>query len=127
YNQFPYYSSGQTGWVDVDDVSRVMIKLMESDLCDERFILIESNRTFRSVMTDMALILGKNPPYLKATKFLTNLLWRWQNLIFKTTGKRPSITKESARTAHARSTYKADKIKAQFPDYNFKPFSETLQ
>ncbi|HEY2727007.1 MAG TPA: NAD-dependent epimerase/dehydratase family protein, partial [Parafilimonas sp.] len=39
YKEFPYYTEGVTGFVDVKDVVKAMITLMNSDIFSERFIV----------------------------------------------------------------------------------------
>jgi nucleoside-diphosphate-sugar epimerase len=39
YNEFPWYTTGVNGFVDVEDVARVTVLLMESNFSDERFII----------------------------------------------------------------------------------------
>ncbi|MBL0145220.1 MAG: NAD-dependent epimerase/dehydratase family protein [Chitinophagaceae bacterium] len=45
YNEFPWYTAGTTGFVDVKDVASAMIQLMESDVTAQRFILSAENKT----------------------------------------------------------------------------------
>ncbi|HEY4205502.1 MAG TPA: SDR family NAD(P)-dependent oxidoreductase, partial [Puia sp.] len=39
YNEFPWYSNGINGFVDVGDVAGAVIRLMEADISGQRFIL----------------------------------------------------------------------------------------
>ncbi len=58
----PFYPIGSTGYVDVRDVAKIMIQLMESEISGEKFILNAENLTFREVISGIARELGKNPP-----------------------------------------------------------------
>jgi dihydroflavonol-4-reductase len=61
YAGLKYYTSGQTGFVDVRDVSRAMIVLMESDIQGERFLLNGGNLTFRTFFDLLHAEFGKAP------------------------------------------------------------------
>ena len=47
YNRFKYYTEGITGFVGVKDVVTAMILLMNSNIKNERFILVSENKTYK--------------------------------------------------------------------------------
>jgi dihydroflavonol-4-reductase len=49
YDEFPWYTDGSTGFVDVRDVAKAMIELMNSNVTAERFILSAENKTYAEV------------------------------------------------------------------------------
>ena len=51
YNEFPWYTEGITGVVDVRDVARAMILLMNSEINRERFILNAENLSYKKIFT----------------------------------------------------------------------------
>ena len=59
WKEFLFYSLGQTGIVDVRDVGRFMIQLMESDISGERYILNGSPISFKNLMFRISELLDK--------------------------------------------------------------------
>ena len=110
---FKYYTEGITGFVGVKDVVEAMILLTNSDVKNERFILVSENKSFKEVFFTIAAALGKKPPSIKIKPWQTAVFWRLAWLISKITCKTPLLSKYSARSAHAISTYSSEKIKKE--------------
>lgn len=127
YDEFPWYTEGTSGFVDVQDVVKAMIQLMESDASAERFILCADSIPYRTIFTQMANNFGKRPPHKKVTPFLAALVWRWEAIKAKFTGKDPILTKETARTAAAKVRFDNSKLKKFFPSFEYTPVEESLQ
>jgi nucleoside-diphosphate-sugar epimerase len=109
-----YHTRGVNGFVSVDDVSRIMVRLMEKRVCGERFVLVGDNIPFKEVMEIIAEELNVVKPYIAAGPFLSNLAWRMDSVRSMLTGKRPLITKETARSAQSTSRYSIQKINLVF-------------
>jgi dihydroflavonol-4-reductase len=127
YNEFPWYSEGVTGYVDVRDVAKAMITLMESNISGERFILSAEDRSFKEVFTLIANAFGKKPPLKKVTPFLAQLVWRLEKIKSLFTGKEPLVTKETAKTALARVHFNNNKLKKFLPGFTYTPLQETIE
>ncbi len=105
-----FYTSGVTGFVDVADVSQIMISLMEGEIVNERFVLVSENKPFRDVMNRIADRIGKKRPGIYAGPLLSGLAWRVEFLKWKISGYKPVITKETARSATNKHYYSSAKI-----------------
>ncbi len=127
YEEFPYYTEGINGWVDVQDVVKILYDLMQSDITAERFIVCEGNHSYHEVFNMMADALGRKRPRYKATSFMTSLVWRWEMLKHKLTGKNITITKETARTAHKQNFYTNSKLTRFLPDFQYTPLADTIK
>ena len=127
YNEFPWYSGGINGFVDVDDVARAAIALMESDISEQRFIINGDTWPFKKLFDTMADCFGKKRPYKKTTPFLLNVGWRVEKLKSAFTGKRPLLTKESARIAQSQTWFENDKILQTLPEFSFTPLEESIK
>ncbi|MBP6623549.1 MAG: NAD-dependent epimerase/dehydratase family protein [Chitinophagaceae bacterium] len=126
YDEFPWYTNGSTGWVDVKDVVKVMIRLMESSICQEKFIVNGANASFKDVFTMMANGLKKRPPYKKALPWMSEIVWRLAYLKSILSGKVATITKETAITAHQQQAFSSAKLSQTLPDFSFTPLEETI-
>ena len=76
YKEFPYYSEGITGFVDVLDVANAMIALMNSDIMNERFIISNENISYKQLFYMIAAAFQKKPPHKKITPLMAALVWR---------------------------------------------------
>lgn len=126
YDGFPWYSEGVGGFVDVKDVADAMIRLMNSEISSERFILNSESLSFKEVFQTIAKCFGKKPPHKKVTPFLAELVWRLEALKARITGKKPLVSKETARISFSRVSYDNSKIIASLPGFSFTPITETI-
>jgi dihydroflavonol-4-reductase len=127
YDEFPWYTEGTGGFVDVNDVVRVMILLMESSVSSERFILSAETLSYREVFTQMANGFQKKPPHRKVSPILAAIVWRLEAFKAMFTGKDPLLTKETARTAAAKVKFDNDKLKRFFPDFQYTPINDSVK
>jgi nucleoside-diphosphate-sugar epimerase len=58
-----YFPGGSSGYVDVMDVAKIMILLMESNIRDERYIINSENLTYKEFFSKIALNFGKKSIY----------------------------------------------------------------
>lgn len=111
WNGLKYYSMGGRGFVDVRDVSKAMIKLMDSDISHENFLVVSENLSFRKFFELVSEYLGKPKPNIKATPLMGEIAWRLEAIKSAVTGKPPKLTKEAAKVAHKTYYYSNSKIK----------------
>ncbi|WP_461630809.1 NAD-dependent epimerase/dehydratase family protein [Labilibaculum euxinus] len=121
-----YYTKGITGYVDVRDVSRSMIELMESDIANERFVLNSENCSYEFILKTIAKYLGIEDPAKFANEKLTEIAWRLAYLkrifLFKSSG----FTKETARASHNIKYYSNQKIKEAL-NFEFIPVEKSIE
>jgi nucleoside-diphosphate-sugar epimerase len=126
YNGFNYYTEGVTGFVSVQDVVKPMILLMNSDVKNERFILISENKSFKEIFYLIADALGKKRPSKKIKPWQTNVFWKFAWLLSKITGNEPLLTKYSAKSAHSISEYSSEKIQNTL-NYKFEDLENSIK
>lgn len=127
YNEFPWYTEGITGFVDVKDVISAMIQLMNSNITDERFILNEGNHPFKEVFTTMANCFGKKPPHKKVTPLMASLVWRLEALKSMFNKKDPLLTSETANAAQAVVHFDNSKLKKFLQKFEYTPLNKTIE
>ena len=127
FNEFPWFTTGETGFVDVEDVVRALTLLMESNITAQRFILNGGNVAYKDVFTKIALNFGKKPPYRKVTKLIAALVWRMEVIKGLYSGKKPLLTKETAATAQTIVHYDNSKLLKALPDFSYTPIDSTLK
>ena len=121
-----FYTAGSCGFVDVEDVAKAMIALMNSEVHAERFIISAENRGYKQVVTEIANGFGVKPPGIFATPFMMGLAWRGAAIIGALTGKPPKLDKISAQSALMKRDYDNSKIKKAI-GIGFKPLSQTIR
>ncbi len=126
YDEFPWYTDGVTGFVDVEDVARAMIGLMESDISGERFILSAEDRSYGDVFRLIAKGFDKKPPHKKVTPFIAALVWRREALKSWFTGKDPLVTRETAKTAMATAHFDNSKLLKYLPGFSYTDLEESI-
>jgi len=121
-----FYTEGVNGFVDVRDVSRAMINLMESDISLERYLVVGENLTFREFFAHVAKSMDKPVPGIGAKRWMTEIVWRLAKLGTFFTGKASAITRESSRSAHNRYFYSHEKLELAI-DFKFTSIEEAAR
>ena len=127
YKEFPWYSEGITGFVDVEDVVKAMIMLMESNTSRERFIISAEDTTYHRLFDLIAKAFGKKPPHKKVTPFIAAIVWRLEKLKSLFTGKNPLITKETANTAQAKVHFDNSKLLKCLPAFHYQTLEQSVE
>lgn len=107
---FKFYTEGITGFVGVKDVVNAMFSLVNSEVKNERFILVSENKSFKDIFFSIADSLGKKRPSKRIKPWLTAIFWRLDWVKTKLTGAEPLLTKHSAKSAHNKEHYSSEKI-----------------
>ena len=123
---FPFYTIGINGFVDVKDVARAMIMLMENNKFGQRYCLNGALISYQHLFNLMAQNFNVKAPYIKVGKTLSEVAWRVFWLIGKLQGKKPLITKETARTATRKYSYSSEKIINELK-FEFTPIDKSIK
>jgi nucleoside-diphosphate-sugar epimerase len=127
YNEFPWYTEGINGFVDVADTARAIVRLLQTDINGERYILNADNWSWRHLFETMAKEFGKKPPTREATPVLAGLAWRMEKVKSLFTGRSTLLTRESARVAASKTFFNNGKILRLLPDFRFTPLEESIR
>lgn len=127
YDGFKWYTTGVNGFVDVEDVAKATILLMESNISEHRFIINGDTWPFRQLQDTIATGFDKKPPFKKATPFLLGVAWRLEKIKSFFTGNKPVLTKESAKVAQSKTWFENDKVLKTLPGFAFTPLNTTIK
>lgn len=122
---FKYFTSGSIGLISVEDVVAIMITLMNSQITNERFVLVAENWTYKQFLESLTTSVNGKIPKKLASKLLLSIAWRLDWLKHKLTGKRRLLTKHLATTLNTENKYSSDKIKNTL-DYKFEAIDKTI-
>lgn len=120
-----FYTSGATGIVDVEDVAKSMISLMNSSESAERFTISAENYHYQEFFTAIANGLGVKAPAREAKAWMLGIAWRAAKLASLFTGKPAALTRDAARSSLNESLYSNEKIKNTI-DMEFKPLKQSI-
>ncbi|MDT0294126.1 NAD-dependent epimerase/dehydratase family protein [Mesonia ostreae] len=120
-----YYIPLITGFVDVRDVAKAMILLMNSSVKQERFILVAESISFKEVLQHIANEIGVTPPKKRLQPWMVKIGWifQWLGRIFF--GTHQEITKLSIKAAFNTTIYSSAKIKKSL-DFKFNSIEKTI-
>lgn len=121
-----YYPPGTMGIVDVQDVVKAMILLMDSNIINQQYILVGENVSYKYILDQMAELNDKKYTSKKLSKgfmyFLSGLDW----LSSKLFGTKRRLVNSTVRSMFSTSIYDSSKIKKQL-NFEFTPTKKTLQ
>lgn len=122
-----WYTPGSNAFVDARDVARLILRLKDSSVSAERFIISGTHSSFKEVVEKIAHELNVKAPNRKAGKQLLAFAWRLDWVISKIRGKRPTLTKEMVQSALGTTRYSQDKLMQQFPDFKCYTLEESIK
>lgn len=120
-----FYTDGATGIVDVEDVAKAMILLMDSEITAERFTLSADNLHYKDFFAQIAQGFGIKAPAIAAKPWMLGIAWRAAKLVSIFTGKAPDLTKDAARSSFNLSYYSNQKIKDTL-NFEFKSLDQSI-
>ena len=121
-----FYTRGATGIVDVTDVARSMIALMNSAESAERFTISSENYHYKQFFGEIAKGYGVKAPAREAKPWMLAIAWRAAKLASLFTGKPASLTSDAARSSLNESLYSNEKIKKTI-GIEFKPLKQSIE
>lgn len=120
-----FFTLGGNAFVDVRDVVKCMMLLMDKDTKGQRYLVFSENWMFKDFFFQLAAALGKPLPKIRANSRMTNLAWRLVGLISKLTQKKPALTRETAHSAQSIARYSNEKIQKEL-GYKFIPIRKSI-
>jgi nucleoside-diphosphate-sugar epimerase/predicted GNAT family N-acyltransferase len=122
----PFYTSGGSGYVDVQDVAKIMIQLTKSDISNERFIVVSENYSNKDLLNRIADRFGTSHPVIRIgrkTMLLFGLMAGFMGKIFHF---QPIIDKSTARSVTHSEFYSNQKIREAI-GFKFNPIEKSVK
>lgn len=120
-----FYPAGMTGFVDVRDVCSILLKLMQRNYINDRFIVSEGNHTYKELFQLIAESFQSKVPRRELKPFVTDIAWRLEFLRSRLFLRKPMLTKELHQSAHKQVRFSNEKIK-QTLNHSFIPFEQCI-
>ena len=106
-----YATPGITGYVGVQDVVGAMIRLMNSDISGERFIISEGDYSYRQIFEMIGEALGKDGHMKAVSPSLLRTVVRLDAFVSLFRGSR-QITSELVKAAFEEAHFSSEKVKS---------------
>lgn len=123
---FSYYTNGASGFVDVEDVAKVMILLMDAEITGQRYIISSENFHYQEFFELISKGFGMSVKFKEAKPWMLGIAWRALKLLSVFSGSAPSITKDAAKSSLTLSYYDHTKVVAA-TGIKFKPVAESVK
>ncbi|HKL08566.1 MAG TPA: NAD-dependent epimerase/dehydratase family protein [Bacteroidales bacterium] len=121
-----FYTKGSTGFVDVRDVVHVMIKLMEDEIKNQRFIINAENIVYKDLFDRISEAVSVRKPKVEATRTMLNIAGGIDGLLSAFGIKKRELTKDVVRSSLSKSTYSNRKVK-ELLTLDFIPVEKTIR
>jgi len=106
-----YYPVGSTGYVDVRDVAKAMIKLTEGNCVGERYIVSSENMPNRVMLNYITDAMGCPNPSHPISPTLIKFAAMAESIRSAITGRPPRLTKKALEIASEKLSYSNNKIR----------------
>jgi dihydroflavonol-4-reductase len=120
-----FYTLGGSGYVDVQDVAKAMILLMDSDIHSERFILVSENNSNQEILNWMSTGFKKRKPIMRVGRRLIMVVGFFSEITGKIFGYTPLLDRSMGVSATNRSYYSSQKLKDTL-GFRFNPISKCI-
>ena len=127
YKGFNWYTAGINGFVGVEDVAEAVAGFVHAETTQRRFIVNADNWTFRQLMNTIAAGFDKQPPSREATRLLTAIAWRLESIQSFFTGKKPLLTKETAKVGQSKTSFDGSALLEALPGFRYTPLETVIQ
>jgi dihydroflavonol-4-reductase len=125
YKGMPFFTKGSNGFVDVRDVAEVAIRLMDSDIAAEKFIVSAENKSWGEVMFMAADAMKVRRPFIHVNQSIGGLAWRLDTVKALFSGGIPLATRDSITIAQNDFNYSNEKVRKAL-DFSFRPLHDTI-
>lgn len=126
FNGLKFYPAGGNGFVGVEDVATCCLKLMNSDVENERFVLVSENLKFKNLFDLLANGLQKKEPTIAVSKWMAKLFANLLGFVSLLSKNKKVVTTQSVETAYKTRCYSNQKIRMEL-DFSFMPMQEVAE
>jgi len=130
WNGMKFYTKGITGFVDVKDVVKAMILLMDKTNFEaaknQRYLLNSENLSYQNVFCQIADALEKPRPKFNASDLLLEFVWRAAKVVGLITRKPSMITRETVANSNTVYNFDGGKISKTF-GFKYLPIATSIQ
>jgi dihydroflavonol-4-reductase len=120
-----FYTKGSTGFVCVNDLIDCMIRLTNTQIFGERFIIVAENCSYKRLVFDIAFAFGVKKPRFCVLKTLTTVFYKMDWIAANIFGQKRKLSKFMAKSLHRKDIYENEKIKSTL-NFEFKKIKDVI-
>ena len=120
-----WYTPGTKSFVGIEDVIDVMVKLMDTEISGERFILVSENWTGKAVAQYLAKTSNIKSKIVSFPKILLYVIWGLEHLIQVLGIRKRFLTRATILGQYEQKTVNGGKIKS-YIDFEYTPIKDHL-
>ena len=124
YNRFPFYSTGSTGFIGVEDLCKACEYFLDSEEINEQYIAITDNLNFMQVSYMMADGFEVKRPYIKVAGLIHMIIHQVIRLK-EFIGFKGMLSRETSRSAILQSHFDNSKLRMTLP-FELEPISSVI-
>ncbi len=121
-----FYPTGSNATVDVRDVASCLIKLVDSSICNKRFLCIGSNQSFESLLGEIAKHAGTKRPTKRISKSNLLLLYYLSLPFYWLFRIKSPFNRDTINSAYKNLSYSRFEIE-QTTNHSFYSLEETIK
>lgn len=125
-NKKRFHTCGKTGYVDVRDIANIMIRLMNSKIENERYILVNKNLSYKKVIDMVSSNLGMKNKSTFVSKSKLKIALVFDLVSSKFFNKERKLSKALCKTLTGNFNYSSKKIKKNL-NFEFTSILETFE
>ncbi|MDO5608087.1 MAG: NAD-dependent epimerase/dehydratase family protein [Capnocytophaga sp.] len=121
-----FCTTGSTGFVSADDVAEACIKLLQSDVENERFVISAANLSYKTVLSSIAAQLDKPAPKFKISYGWLLFFASAERLVSALGLKKRQLTRHTAYALSRKSEYDGSLI-TQTIEFQYTDIQKTIR
>lgn len=122
----PFYTDSLTGYVDVRDIARASIQLVQQQITGRRYVMVAENCHNKDLFALIARAFGKKPPRIRAGIGLLRVAVCMASLISWITRKPSQLSQDTLRSIAHPERYSSHRIMEEL-GFEFTPIQETIR
>lgn len=124
-----FYTKGVTGFVDVRDVVKAMILLMDNkwfeQVKNQRYLLSSENWSYQDLFYAIADALEKPRPSFYASNLMLSFAWRLAAISQKITGNLSSVSREAVEGSNRINNFDGSRI-SRLTGFQYRKLEDTI-
>lgn len=124
--ELPFYPPGANGVVDVRDVARAVMLLLQQGEDGDRYLLNGHNISYRDLMVQIATALGRKAPRLPMQRWQARLLLAGEAIRSRLLRQPALLTPETVRNSFQHFSYNNERSRRQL-QLSYTPVEQTIR
>tara|TARA_B100000902_G_scaffold398907_1_gene467460 strand:+ start:323 stop:1333 length:1011 start_codon:yes stop_codon:yes gene_type:complete len=122
----PFYPEGSCGLIDVNDLVKTMIELMDSSITNERFIINAEHMSYKQIMSIVAKSFNKKSPYIKLNSTWMKVFIWIDIMINKIRRTKIELSTDAINYTNSKTILSNEKINKTI-SLNYKKITESIE